>query len=35
LALEQTVIISRSSLADRERAPASILERIAGKSLTE
>jgi hypothetical protein len=33
LALEQTVIVSRESLADREMAPASILERIAGKSL--
>jgi hypothetical protein len=35
LALEQTVIVSRASLADRERAPASILERLAGKSLTD
>ncbi|HWD98699.1 MAG TPA: Kdo hydroxylase family protein [Bryobacteraceae bacterium] len=34
LALEQTVIVSRSSLADPGRAPASILERIAGVSLT-
>jgi hypothetical protein len=34
LALEQTVIVSRSSLADPRRAPASILERIAGVSLT-
>jgi len=33
LALEQTVIVSRSSLADPRRAPASILERIAGVSL--
>lgn len=33
-ALEQTVIVSRSTLADRERAPASILERMAGKALT-
>jgi hypothetical protein len=34
LALEQTVIVSRSSLADPGCAPASILERIAGVSLT-
>ena len=34
LALEQTVIVSRSSLADPGSAPASILERIAGKRLT-
>jgi hypothetical protein len=34
LALEQTVIVSRSSLADPSRAPASILERIAGVCLT-
>jgi hypothetical protein len=33
LALEQTVIVSRSSLADPRRAPASILEKIAGVSL--
>jgi hypothetical protein len=33
LALEQTVIVSRSTLADPQRAPASILERIAGVSL--
>ena len=34
LALEQTVIVSRKSLANRELAPASILERLAGKALT-
>jgi hypothetical protein len=34
LALEQTVIVSRDSLADRENAPSSILEKIAGKVLT-
>jgi hypothetical protein len=34
LALEQTVIVARESLADRENAPASILEKIAGRSLT-
>jgi hypothetical protein len=34
LALEQTVIISRQSLADREAAPASILEKMAGRTLT-
>lgn len=33
LALEQTVIVSRSSLADPQRAPASILEKIAGVAL--
>ena len=33
LALEQTVIVSRSSLADPRRAPASILEKIAGVPL--
>jgi hypothetical protein len=33
LALEQTVIVSRSSLADPQRAPASILEKITGVSL--
>src|SRR5262249_11562297 len=33
LALEQTVIVSRSTLADPQRAPASILEKIAGVSL--
>lgn len=34
LALEQTVIVSRKSLADREAAPASILEKMAGRTLT-
>jgi hypothetical protein len=34
LALEQTVIVARASLRDRETAPASILERMAGRSLT-
>jgi hypothetical protein len=34
LALEQTVIISRSSLSDPSLAPSSILERMAGKNLT-
>jgi hypothetical protein len=34
LALEQTVIVSRDSLADRENAPSSILEKIAGRTLT-
>ncbi len=34
LALEQTVIISRSSMADPARAPASILEKMTGKILT-
>jgi hypothetical protein len=33
-ALEQTMIISRSSLNDRECAPASILEKMAGRKLT-
>jgi hypothetical protein len=33
LALEQTVIVSRATLADPQRAPASILEKIAGVSL--
>ena len=33
-ALEQTMIISRDSLRNRESAPASILERIAGRKLT-
>ena len=32
-ALEQTFIISRDSLSDRESAPASILERLSGKHL--
>ncbi len=34
LALEQTVIVSRSSLADPGRAPASILEKMTGADLT-
>jgi hypothetical protein len=34
LALEQTVIVSRSSLENPERAPAAILEQIAGRVLT-
>ncbi len=34
LALEQTVIISRSGMADPSRAPSSILEKMTGKSLT-
>ncbi len=34
LALEQTVIVARSSLADPSLAPSSILERLAGRSLT-
>ncbi len=34
LALEQTVIVSRESLEDAERAPSSILERMAGRALT-
>jgi hypothetical protein len=34
LALEQTVIVSRNSLANREAAPASILEKMAGRTLT-
>lgn len=34
LALEQTVIVDRTSLADPALAPASILERIAGRPLT-
>lgn len=34
LALEQTVIVSRGSLANPANAPASILERLAGRSLT-
>ena len=33
LAVEQTVIVSRSSLADPGRAPASILEKLTGVSL--
>jgi hypothetical protein len=34
LALEQTVIVSRASLANPANAPASILERLAGRPLT-
>ena len=34
LAFEQTVIVSRASLGDRSNAPASILEKLAGKALT-
>jgi hypothetical protein len=34
LALEQTVIVSRDSLLDRANAPASILEKMAGRTLT-
>ena len=34
LALEQTVIVSRANLADPALAPSSILERMAGKTLT-
>jgi hypothetical protein len=33
LALEQTVIVSRASLADRSLAPSSVLETLAGKTL--
>jgi hypothetical protein len=33
-ALEQTMIISRDSLQDKECSPASILERLAGRKLT-
>lgn len=33
LALEQTVIVARSSLADSSRAPASILEKMTGVAL--
>jgi hypothetical protein len=33
-AVEQTMIISRQSLADPGRAPASILEKLAGRTLT-
>jgi hypothetical protein len=35
LALEQTVIVSRTSLADQDLAPSSILEKLAGRTLTE
>jgi hypothetical protein len=34
LAFEQTVIVSRDSLANRYRAPSAILEKIAGRALT-
>lgn len=34
LAFEQTVIVSRKSLADPARAPSAILEKIAGRVLT-
>ena len=34
LAFEQTVIVSRRSLANPESAPSSILEKLAGKVLT-
>lgn len=34
LAMEQTVIVSRKSLANPFRAPSAILERIAGRELT-
>lgn len=34
-ALEQTMIISRDSLVNREHAPASILEKISGRKLTD
>jgi hypothetical protein len=34
LALEQTVIVSRGSLANPKRAPSAILEKIAGRELT-
>lgn len=33
LALEQTVIVSRSTLANRANAPASVLEKMTGKNL--
>ena len=35
LALEQTVIVARESLANAANAPSAILERIAGRSLTD
>ena len=35
LALEQTVIVSRSSLENPEQAPSAVLERIAGRRLTD
>jgi hypothetical protein len=34
-ALEQTMIISRDSLVNRENAPASILEKLSGRILTD
>jgi hypothetical protein len=34
LALEQTVIVSRDTLSNRQNAPASILEKMAGRVLT-
>ena len=34
LALEQTVIVSRQSLANPQSAPSAILEKIAGRRLT-
>jgi hypothetical protein len=34
LALEQTVIVSRNSLANPQRAPSAILEKLAGRELT-
>lgn len=33
-ALEQTLIVARKSLADRSKAPASILEKLCGRDLT-
>jgi hypothetical protein len=35
LAFEQTVIVSRSSLENPEQAPSAVLERIAGRRLTD
>ena len=35
LALEQTVIVARESLADPANAPSAILEQIAGRTLTD
>jgi hypothetical protein len=32
-ALEQTLILARESLADPEKAPIAILERLAGRAL--
>jgi hypothetical protein len=34
LALEQTVIVSRNSLANPQLAPSAILEKLAGRILT-